>query len=117
MARSPARKKKTDLRERFNQFLDDVFTAGPSFSMTTIRRYEEAAIAAREREAVRASTPRKSDDTIGDMVFRRVEAHGMEEISRQMTDDAVEAAIRLGEKFELSATGGRRLNIRDWVES
>jgi hypothetical protein len=117
MTRAAARKRKEGLRERFNQFLDEVFTAGPSFSMDTIRRYESAAIQAREREMMRESTPRRSDSEIGELVFRRVEATGMDEINRQMTDQALEAAINLGERLELSATGGRRLDIRGWVRS
>lgn len=117
MTRTAARRTKEGLRERFNQFLDEVFTAGPSFSMETIRRYETAAMEARGREMMRESTPRRSESEIGELVFRRVEATGMNQINKHMTDEAIEAAIDLGERMELSATGGRRLSIRDWVKS
>jgi hypothetical protein len=117
MTRAAASKTKESLRERFNEFLDEVFTAGPRFSMDTIRRYENAAIEAREREMMRETTPRRSETEIGELVFSRVEATGMKEISRQMSDQAIEAAIDLGERLELSATGGRRLSIREWVRS
>lgn len=117
MTRTAAAKRKESLRERFNQFLDEVFTAGPSFSMDTIRRYEAAAIQAREREMVRETTPRRSESEIGELIFRRVEETGMSEMNRQMSDQALEAAINLGERLELSATGGRRLDLREWVRS
>lgn len=115
MTRTAAQKRKEGLREMFNSFLDEVFTAGPRFSMETIRRYEAAAMEAREREMVRESTPRRSESEIGELVFRRVEETGMHEINRQMTDEALDAAIDLGERLELSATGGRRLSMRAWV--
>lgn len=112
-----ARKRRESLRERFNQFLDEVFTAGPRFSMETLRRYEATALEAREMEMLRTSRPRRSETEIGELVFRRVEATEMAEISRQMTNEAIEAAIDLGERFELSATGGRPLSLREWVKS
>ena len=102
----PAQRKKKDLRERFNQFLDDVFQSGPSFSMENIRRYEEAAVQSRE---LRAATPRKSE--IGELVAKRVKET---KISRHMTVTALDEALKLGEEMELAANSND-LNLKKWV--
>ena len=105
MAR-PAQKKKSELKERFNQFLDDVFQSGPRFSMDNLRRYEEAAKQSRE---LRATTPRKSE--IGELVAKRVKET---KISRHMTVTALDEALKLGEELEIAANSND-LNLKKWV--
>ena len=105
MAR-PAQKKKNKLRERFNEFLDDVFRSGPGFSMKNIKRYEEAAIQSRE---LRQAKPRKSD--IGDLVAKRVSDT---KVSKNMTVTALDEALKLGEELEL-AENAESLNLKKWV--
>ncbi|MBN1169522.1 hypothetical protein JXA56_00715 [Candidatus Micrarchaeota archaeon] len=102
----PAQKKKTDIRERFNEFLDDVFQSGPRFSMENLRRYEQTAIESRE---LRTAKPRKSD--IGQLVAKRIEET---RISRHMTATALDAALKLGEELE-TATESKSINFKKWV--
>lgn len=100
--------KRRDLREQFNQFLDDVFRSGPSFSMDNIKRYEQAALESRELK----SEPRKSE--IGDLVFKRVQ-ETRTTVSKNMTARALSQALTLGEQFEM-AKNSTDLNLRKWVE-
>ncbi|GEM_PF-2245461 len=123
MTRATKRRKKEDLRITFNRFLDEVFSAGPSFSMQTLDRYAEAAIAERERshddrERMREVTPRRreEDSELSDLVFTRVEQAGRAS-SRDMTERGLNAALELGEQMELSVRDGREFNLRQWVRS
>jgi len=122
MTRATKQRKKGDLRITFNRFLDEVFSAGPSFSMQTLDRYAEAAIAERERaqhgERMRDVTPirREEDSELSDLVFTRVEQAGRAS-SRDMTERGLNAALELGEQMELSVRDGREFSLRQWVRS
>ena len=106
MAQPATRKKKSDLKERFNQFLDEVFQSGPTFSMDNLRRYEETAKQSRE---LRTTTPRKAQ--IGELVAKRVKDT---KISRHMTVRALDEALKLGEELEIAANSND-LNLKKWV--
>ncbi len=121
MTRATKQKKREDLRITFNRFLDEVFSAGPSFSMQTLDRYAEAAVAERERvgeerERMSEVTPRRREEgsELSDLIFTRVEQTGR--ASRQdMTERGLNAALELGEQMELSVRDGREFNLRQWV--
>ncbi|MBU0526868.1 hypothetical protein KKE92_00145 [Candidatus Micrarchaeota archaeon] len=121
MTRATTRKKGEDLRITFNRFLDEVFSAGPSFSMQTLDRYAEAAVAERERahgERMREVTPirREEGSELSDLVFTRVEQAGRAS-SRDMTERGLNAALELGERMELSVRDSRQFSLREWVRS
>jgi len=121
MTRATKRKKREDLRITFNRFLDEVFSAGPSFSMQTLDRYAEAAIARREQsheEQMRDATPRRREEgsELSDLVFTRVEQAGRAS-SRDMTERGLNAALELGEQMELAVRDGREFSLRQWVRS
>ncbi len=106
---TPPAQKKKDLRIQFNEFLDEVFKTGPSFSMENLARYEKTALESRE---LKEATPRKSD--IGELVFKRVK-ETRTTVSRNMTARALNQALALGEQFEM-AKDGKELNLKKWVE-
>ncbi len=112
MARTGAKtKKKEDLRQRFNEFLNEIWE-GRSFSMDTIKKYEEAALAAREEQRIKSATPRKQSE-IGELVFARIE---QTKINKHMTENGLQAAFDLARMMELAAGQPRRLKLKEWVK-
>ncbi len=123
---APARKKKKgrsrkEMLERFNKFIDDVFTAGPRFSMKALEDFEREAIAAREilKEEVplEEMTPRKKSE-LEEFVFKRVEAMGKLMISKHMTEEGLHAALDLADILEKAAKEqGMDMDFGQWVKS
>jgi hypothetical protein len=115
MARARSQRKK-DIRERFNDFLDDVFTSGRSFSMESLSRYEETGREHREQSRmIREATPRPTEerDVLGELIFRKVPRE--EAVRPPMTRAALSQTLDLAEMLD-AATTERDLNFRRWVE-
>ena len=107
MATSAEPQKKQDIRERFNKFLDDILSTGPRFELKQIQEYARAAEQARR---MRETTPVIREPEASRMVPRR----GEMEIPPQMTRQAIEAALNLGERLELAATAAQ-LDLSGWI--
>ncbi len=89
-------KKDLTLQERIGQLFDDVITAGPRFSLRTIREYE--------RIGMRAAEEREKDKREKQglrIVARKVEAAPSNiRLKPPYTEIAVREAIALAEMFE-----------------
>ncbi|MBU0532946.1 hypothetical protein KKB44_05635 [Candidatus Micrarchaeota archaeon] len=103
---------KRSIRERFNEILDEVFRAGPAFSMETLRRYEETGLEARQQREIREATPRPTEerDVLGELVFRKAR-ETQEPIRAPMTQMALSQTLALAEQLE-----NGRVDFRGWVE-
>lgn len=109
MAKATEQTQQKDLRQRFNEFLDTVLSAGPRFSMQQIQDYAAAAEEARA-ERVRGSTPVIREGR-GRIVPRRGEGEFV-----RMTNTAIEASLDLAERFELAGSADR-LDIAGWIRA
>ncbi len=107
MARSAEPQKKDDIRKRFNEFLDNVLSAGPRFELTQIKDYADAAEQSRR---VREATPVIREPEAARMVPRR----GEMEVPAHMTRSAIEAALDLGERLEIAGAAAQ-LDLAGWV--
>jgi hypothetical protein len=107
MASSTTQKKKSKILQKFNKFLEYVFTAGPSLSMDVLRKYEEEAIAYREHHIGKA-TPRKAgeESVMSELVFRRVDKTRMSKAFAS----GLEATLDLGEGIELALASSKDIN-------
>jgi len=93
-------KRRRSLAERINELLDEVFTAGPQFSMETIEKYAQEAERAREQ---RAEEQGKSGDILGELVFTKVKSE-RRHAEAPMTQEALEETLTLAEGLEHSRT-------------
>lgn len=107
-----------NFKERFNEWLDTIFQAGPAFSLERIEELEREGRESVERRRAMSSTPRPAEerDVLGELVFRKVSTEEeARAIRAPMTRKGLDSALALAEEID-SAERPRDLDLRRWTE-
>ncbi|MBD3210651.1 hypothetical protein GF318_04695 [Candidatus Micrarchaeota archaeon] len=110
--------RKRDFRRRFNELLDMVFSAGPSFSLERIQELEEIGRESRVSQRTMQATPRPAEerDILGELIFRKVPREQESPVRAPMTRSGLDRALALAEAID-SADRPEDFSLRGWVEA
>ncbi len=107
-------KRREDLSEMINKMLDQATKTRGGFTPQVVNQFYDEGMRSREerqRQQMREATPVRALPVVA---RRSEENERRSEISPEMKRHGIEAAVSLGERLELAASG-RRLNLREWV--
>jgi hypothetical protein len=101
-------KKKDEIAEMLNKILEQATRTREGFTPEVVQSFEQEG---RRMKQMREATPSKQ---LGGVVASKREESRKNEISPHMKQKGIEAAVDLGERLELAASG-RKLSMKDWT--